>query len=248
MTTSNMTAVPVQAHPPRKKVHVGLRSPNLFARRPIIGIIMFIFGVLVFGGLAYNLRINGPLITWDMTLKNTLPAIAKNSAPFVKIIMNAAFYIGDQVLVGAGILLGLYFLFKHYWQEMTMVAIGLAGATLLFYLLSMLFARPRPDTQMWIIVNLPGFPSGHAVSAPTFYGFLAYVLVPKMRAVFWKVVVIVATVLLVCFIGFSRIFTGGHYLTDVLAGYAVGIAWSGAVYTTLELIFQRIRSHHAAKE
>jgi undecaprenyl-diphosphatase len=38
------------------------------------------------------------------------------------------------------------------------------------------------------------------------------------------------------FIGFSRVFTGDHYLTDVLAGYALGLAWGGLVYTTMELI------------
>jgi undecaprenyl-diphosphatase len=62
------------------------------------------------------------------------------------------------------------------------------------------------------------------------------------------VVVVAAAVLLVGFIGFSRIFTGGHYLTDVLAGYALGIAWSGLIYTLLEIIFQKIRSRHAKKE
>ena len=37
--------------------------------------------------------------------------------------------------------------------------------------------------------------------------------------------------LIMLFDGFSRIFQGNHYLTDVLAGYALGIAWAGLVYT-----------------
>jgi hypothetical protein len=41
------------------------------------------------------------------------------------------------------------------------------------------------------------------------------------------------------FIGFSRLFVGGHYLTDVIAGYAVGVAWSGIVYMTIETYFVR---------
>jgi membrane-associated phospholipid phosphatase len=52
-------------------------------------------------------------------------------------------------------------------------------------------------------------------------------------------VVIVLAVLMMLFIGFSRLFVGGHYLTDVIAGYAVGVAWSGIVYMTIETYFIR---------
>jgi undecaprenyl-diphosphatase len=68
---------------------------------------------------------------------------------------------------------------------------------------------------------------------------MAYLLVPKMPSIFWKGLVIVLALLITGFVGFSRIFTGGHYLTDILSGYAVGIAWSGTIYTLIELYFQR---------
>lgn len=248
MTNRGIPPIPVQDHPSHKNKSTGLRSPNLFARRPVIGLIMFIFGSLLFGGLAYNLVSNGPLIAWDRLLATNLPPIALKSPAYLKSMVNASFYIGNQVVMVLGALLGLYLIIKGRWQELSMVAIGLAGASLLFLVLTSLFARSRPDTQIWIIVNLPGFPSGHAITGVTFYGLLAYFIAPRIRHAFWKVVVVAAAVLLVGFIGFSRIFTGGHYLTDVLAGYALGIAWSGLIYTLLEIIFQKIRSRHAKKE
>ncbi len=205
----------------------------------MIGLIMFVFGSLVFSGLVYNLEAHGPLIEWDRALANTLPAMALKSPAYVKGIMVAGYYIGYRVIIGLGIVLGLYFIIKRYWQELTMVAIGMAGSTLLFLSLSNLFARMRPPTQIWIIENIPGFPSGHAIAVVTFYGLLAYLLVPKMPSVFWKVVVVAAALLIIGFVDFSRIFTGGHYLTDVLAGCAVGIAWSGVVYTSVELFWQK---------
>ncbi len=138
--------------------------------------------------------------------------------------MDAGFYIGKEVVTGLTILFSLYFLFKKYWQELAMMAIGWVGSALLFNGLSMLIGRVRPPTQIWIIVNIPGFPSGHAVSVVVFYGLLAYLLVPKIQSVFWKVVVVALALFIIAFVGFSRIFTGGHYLTDILAGYAVGIS------------------------
>jgi len=76
----------------------------------MIGLIMFVFGSLVFSGLVYNLRAQGPLIEWDRALANTLPAMALRSPVYVKGIMTAGYYIGYRVIIGLGILLGLYFI------------------------------------------------------------------------------------------------------------------------------------------
>ena len=231
-----------------KNVFNGLCAPHLLAEWPIIGILMFVFGGLVFGALTYNLIANGPLLAWDRTLAITLPAIGLKSPAFVKDLMIAGFYIGKDVITVLDILLTLYFIFRKYWQELAMVTIGWAGSALLFSFLSTFLARARPPTQIWIIVNLPGFPSGHAISVITFYGLMAYLLVSKMHSAFWKVFVVAAALLIIVFVGFSRIFTGGHYLTDILAGYAVGIAWSGLAYTLIEMYFQKRRSRNVKEE
>jgi undecaprenyl-diphosphatase len=162
--------------------------------------------------------------------------------------MLAGFYTGKEVVTVLTILFSLYFLFKKYWQELAMMAIGWVGSALLFNGLSMLIGRVRPPTQIWIIVNIPGFPSGHAVAVVVFYGLLAYLLVPKIQPVFWKVVVVALALFIIAFVGFSRIFTGGHYLTDILAGYAVGLAWSGVIYTFIEIYSQKRRSRNVKKE
>ncbi|HEY5137689.1 MAG TPA: hypothetical protein VIJ25_00005, partial [Methylococcales bacterium] len=76
----------------------GLRSPGLLAKRPMIGLILFIFGTLLFGALTVNLFANGPLLTWDKTIANTLPAIGLKSPPYTKTIIDTGFYVGDQVI------------------------------------------------------------------------------------------------------------------------------------------------------
>lgn len=248
MAENKMVTTRILEHQPIQKASSGLRSPGLLAKRPMIGLFMFIFGALVFAGLIYNLKAQGPLLEWDRTIANTLPAIGLNSPPIVKTIMDAGFYIGKELIVVLDILLGIYFLLKRYWQELTMLAIGMIGSTLLFSFLSTYFARPRPSTQIWIVVDIPGFPSGHAIEVVVCYGFLAYLLAPKMSSLFGKVAVIVAALFIIGFVGFSRIFTGGHYLTDILAGYAVGIAWSGVIYTSIELLNKKRRSQNVEKE
>ncbi len=234
-----MIASHVQDRSPRPNASFDLRSPGLLAKWPSIGLIMVILGSLAFTALAYNLFAHGPLLEWDRLLANTLPALGLRSPPFVKDLMNAGFYMGKEVTIVLGVLLGLYFIYKRFWQELAMALVGWVGGAAVFNLLSTIIGRPRPPTQIWIVVNIPGFPSGHAITVVVFYGLLAYWLAPKMPSAFWKIVVVAAALLIIGFVGFSRIFTGGHYLTDILAGYAVGIAWFGAAYTLIELYYQK---------
>jgi membrane-associated phospholipid phosphatase len=245
MSTKTITTAYVQEHPLRKNDFTGLRSPGLLARWPIIGLSMFIFGGLLFTAMVYNLYTHGPLLGWDRIIANTLPAIGLKSPPIIKTIMDAGFYIGDQVVVFLEILLCIYFIFKRYWQELATLAIGAAGSSLVFLLISNLVGRVRPPTQIWIILKIPGFPSGHAIGVVVFYGLMAYWLAPKIQSAFWKWAVIAAALLIMAFVGFSRVFTAGHYLTDVVAGYAVGIAYFGAVYTLIEIYFQKRRDRNA---
>ena len=52
--------------------------------------------------------------------------------------------------------------------------------------------------------------------------------------------------LIVLMVGFSRLYMGEHYPTDVLAGYAFGLAWGALVFTSLEL-YRRYRSKRGSK-
>jgi membrane-associated phospholipid phosphatase len=232
---------------PHKHSSIDLRSPGLLGRSPMIGLWLFILGMLMFGGLTWNLFAHGPLLAWDTALAKTLPAIALKGPPFTETLMAIGFYLGKQVIMVLDVMLGVYYLYKRYWEELAMVTLGWMGAAMLFYWISTFLARPRPPSQIWIIVNLPGFPSGHAISVVVCYGWLAYILAPKIRPMLGKIFVIALALLLILFVGFSRIFTGGHYLTDILAGYGVGLAWSGFVYTLVEMYYQRKRSFHVQK-
>jgi len=241
-------ATHVLGEQPRRKSVFDLRAPGLLARWPIIGLSMFILGSLMFGALTYNLFTQGPLLAWDKAIANTLPAIGLKSPSFVRVLMDTGFYLGKEVIMVLDILLALYFIYKKYWQELAMVTIGWTGSALLFYCLSTFIDRARPPTMIWILVSIPGFPSGHAVATVTFYGLLAYLLVPKITSSFWKGVVVAGALLIIGFVGFSRIFTGGHYLTDILSGYAVGMAWSGVAYTLIEIDFQKRKIQNVKKE
>ena len=218
------------------KISRDLRVPGWLAKWPIIGILMFLVGSLMFGALAYNVWTRGPLLQWDVPITTELHNEAVKEPPRIIELLLFGFYVGKELVQVFTVILGLYFLHKRFWRELAMLLVGLGGGALIWYYLIGIFNRHRPDAQIGIVVTDPSFPSGHVITAVLFYGLLAYLFVPKMPSLFWKWVVVIASILTVLYIGFSRLFLGGHYLTDLLAGYALGIAWAGLVYTLIERI------------
>ncbi len=111
---------------------------------------------------------------------------------------------------------------------------GLAGRTLIIAMvgeavlqngLKALFARPRPISFFGTDPGGYSFPSGHALSAFCFCGSLA------LLARWWPVAslvrpaVAVAGTVITLGIGWSRLYLGVHYLSDIVAGYVIGAAW-----------------------
>ena len=89
-----------------------------------------------------------------------------------------------------------------------------------------IFLRPRPDFSLaFLHASGFSFPSGHAMNSTAFYGMIAYLIIITYRD--WKVktLAIIAWLGLSILIGFSRIYLGVHYFTDVAAGWAAGVLW-----------------------
>jgi undecaprenyl-diphosphatase len=223
-----------------------LRSPGLLGKKPMIGLMMFVIGSFIFIILAYNLVHHGPLMKWDLPLAQSFHVLALNSPQFVTNIMITGFYIGKWGIVVVAVLLALYFLYKKFWCELSMTVASLGLSGLVFLLLSNIFKRPRPfllfDKMVWPgSPNIPGFPSGHTLSIIVLSVFFVYFLAPKAKSYLGKVLIVLIALLVVIFIGFSRLYLGDHYLTDIIAGYAVGIAWFGLTCTFVELLFERYK-------
>ncbi len=247
MHNTHDNAIVLPLHNESAKDHLGnLRAPGQLAQRPLAGALMVLLGSLVFGAIASSLRANPGLNSIDLQVNTAIHTAALHSPPVVRDVMILGFYVGEHFIAAIGVLLAAYFLYKRFWPELSMVVIAWAGEGAIWLFLSEYYHRARPvfDVPVWHQMTSPGFPSGHAMSAVMCYGLLAYLLAPKLSARFWKVAVSATAGLIMLYIGVSRLYVGDHYLTDVLAGYALGVAWSGLVYTSIEFItMKRINRH-----
>lgn len=239
--------LPAQSGALSRRAGPELRSPGLLGQWPLLGLLLVLMGLGAFGVFAFDVRTNGPMIRWDVAVANALHQVALGSPLWVRDLMISGYYVGQQVIAAIGVLLALYFIYRHFWPELAMVVIAWAGEGSLWLLVAPYFHRARPvfDVPVWHHMTAPSFPSGHTMASVMCYGLLAYLIVPWIRPGWGKAAVIALAVLMILFVGFSRVFIGDHYPTDVLAGLALGIAWASLVYTTVEFVARpRTKSKH----
>ena len=113
---------------------------------------------------------------------------------------------------------------KRYHIYSLMVSANIVVGALLNYFLKQLFQRQRPDLLRLIEIGGYSFPSGHSMSSVVFYGFLIYLSIRYLKH--WSKYCITGVLgLLIIAIGFSRIYLGVHYASDVLGGFIIGLGW-----------------------
>ncbi len=129
--------------------------------------------------------------------------------------------------------LGLYLV--NWRLSAVVLLVSTAGGVVLTTVLKALFRRARPELfDSGYTASFYSFPSGHATVAVGFYGALTLMLAYHLRGAPRRAVVVVGTAV-VLLIGFSRLYLGVHYPTDVLAGYLAAPLWLVSVGTVYVL-------------
>ena len=131
-----------------------------------------------------------------------------------------------EFLIPANLILIGYYLFvkKHRWYSIKIPAIAISSLLLMF-ILKNIFGRTRPLIPLLEEARGLSFPSGHALMSVTFYGLLIYIVWREVKDPTLKWALIIALLLLIHLIAFSRIYLRVHYTTDVIAGLAMGFIW-----------------------
>lgn len=130
---------------------------------------------------------------------------------------------GTWVLISLGIFTGAVLMVFKQWIFLLWWIVAVAGGNLLNYILKLVFERARPEVVGALAAEGWSFPSGHAAGAILTYGMAAYLLV-SLRPAHYRMIA-ATTAIAVLMVGASRIYLGAHYVSDVLAGYSVGIFW-----------------------
>lgn len=122
---------------------------------------------------------------------------------------------------------------------------AIAGGAIAGSLLKMGFARPRPDLVAHLVnVDTTSFPSGHAMNSAVVYLTLGALLARSQKDRAVRAYLLVGAILLTLIIGFSRVYVGVHWPSDVVAGWSVGAAWA----MLCSLVAKRLQRQHKIEE
>ena len=179
--------------------------------------IVCIFSLITFILLAYLVKTNENIIIDKYFYELIMPIINNNLTNIVKIVT----FLGSAFTV---ILITIICLIVIKNKKIGLfMALDLIIITCFQYLLKYTFLRNRPVDINLIEETGYSFPSGHSLTAMAFYGFIIYI-VNKYNLKYKKIYTILLS-LLIIMIGFSRIYLGVHYPTDVFGGLTFSLAY-----------------------
>ena len=194
--------------------------------------------VFVFASLAQAITDEEAITRWDVRLNRWLhdhssPALTHFFELFTA---TGGFVFLSLVSAAAVALLAS----RRALAEAILVALAFAGGQVINITMKAVFERPRPEFRdPHLNLQTFSFPSGHAMVSTAVYGAIAIIALRRIPRPASRVAIIAAVALLVGLIGVSRVYLGAHYVSDVLAGMALGLAW-----LTLCVLAITVRDRH----
>ncbi len=184
--------------------------------------LIFIYLLFAFLGLIEDFINSGPIVNIDIRFNNLL--LLFRSEYYIKTFLFITTLGKWEIIISALLVLSIIFLLWHKKEYLISLWISVLGSSIVNYLSKLAFARPRPELAVYTEKTF-SFPSGHATIAISFYAFLIYLLIRNSKKILQKSIFFVLGLIIVIALGFSRLYLGVHYLSDVLGGYLLGGLW-----------------------
>lgn len=184
---------------------------------------LLIVNVMMLSEIAENLVNAEPMVRVDHGFTQWLFQQRSSS---ISQLLYALTWLGSAYVTIGLTLLGSYVLYRQRKMRNIVILWSLmAGVGLFVQVGKRTFIRQRPAQVAYYAETGYSFPSGHSATAMTLYGLLGYWLVRGRRRIRHRWLVGFSAVGLIGLVGFSRIYLGVHFLSDVLGGYLLGACW-----------------------
>lgn len=167
------------------------------------------------------------IASFDLAIEYALYAI--RDPFFVQTFIWISELASEVTVAGLAMVALIVLAYRRRWHYAAGLAMSVGGSAVTTFILKELVARQRPPHLVAAYTETSfSFPSGHATLVVALYGFLVWMLWNDLPPGWRKTTVIVLGALILL-VGFSRLYLGVHYPSDVLAGYCVGavFVWIG---------------------
>ncbi|MDX6424392.1 MAG: hypothetical protein QOI67_1863 [Gaiellaceae bacterium] len=197
-----------------------LRDPRV--RALVVYAAAFVVSLVAFARVAEDYFTGDPLAVWDVHFAVWLHDRTTGGLVTAFELVTLA---GNAVVLSALVLaVGVVLWRRGRANDAAFLVVAFFGAEVVNGALKLAFHRPRPELA-FLHLETYSFPSGHSTAVTAVFGALAFLLWPATRTPRRRVALVAAAVCLIALVGFSRLYLGVHYLSDVLGGFALGATW-----------------------
>jgi len=196
---------------------------NRLGPRLSLGLLAAAIVLVLFAVLADEVR-EGETQHLDDAVRLTVHGVA---SPPLTAVLHVTTQLGSPfVLIPLTLVCSFVFLHLRRIRGAILLTVTMVGVTLLNWVLKAIFQRARPVPFFGLSTPTSySFPSGHSLASFCFYGALAALVTARLRSRALRVTVWAGAALVIVAVGFSRLYLGVHYASDVVAGYATGFVW-----------------------
>ncbi|MBI5370310.1 bifunctional DedA family/phosphatase PAP2 family protein [Candidatus Uhrbacteria bacterium] len=214
----------VQAHPALMKfLHTRLQMKTFTGLPLTLLIFAAIYVAGLYIGLIEDVLRSEPIVNADVRIGNILYFLRDKN------LTNLFFHvtqIGEwKLLTLWAVLISIALFLRNKITYVVGLWTTLIGGEIFVFLSKSLLHRARPTGIAVYVEESFSFPSGHAAMSVLFYGFVAYLAWRLLSRRLTKLNSLIAALALMLVIGFSRLYLGVHFLSDVLGGYLIGTLW-----------------------
>lgn len=196
-----------------------------YGLRLTLAIAAMVLVAVPFSFLLFQVLFDGPLTRLDGDIADSLNRAVRDDDTAVTV-LQAISWLGRPPVLWAVTGLAVLYTWRHGAHRLTVFLVATTlGGGIMSTLVKVLVDRPRPEVDHPIATAFgKSFPSGHALSSTVVFGALLLTFLPVLSRR-WRHVAVAFTVVLVLAIGASRLLLGVHFVSDVVGGYVLGIAW-----------------------
>jgi undecaprenyl-diphosphatase len=189
-----------------------------------VGAALLVAAAWMFGAIAEDVVTSDRLTVLDADLAAWLH---RHALPGLTRAMLVWSDLHSTIAVGAySAAIALVLAARRRWRPFVFVVAAVGGGCLLNVLMKLAFHRARPvfDDPLLTLATY-SFPSGHVAGSTVFYGLGVLWVFGRTRRALWRALALAGAALAIALVAFSRMYLGVHYLSDVGAAFAEGVAW-----------------------
>ncbi|MFN8417637.1 MAG: phosphatase PAP2 family protein [Anaerolineae bacterium] len=213
-----------------------IQPAGLLSMYLLVGIAILLIGSWAFYSIAEDVMEQDAIVQIDQSIADFVHAsVTPSTAQFMLILTMA----GNELVVVVSLVLALALVLRRRWRDLLLLGLAVGGAEVIVPLIKLVVSRQRPVFSDPIqVINNFSFPSGHSFLSVVFYGLIAYLLLRVTNSILARAAIMLAALAIILMVGFTRIYLGVHFMSDVLGGYLGGLAWLALTITGVELLMR----------